>query len=459
MPRRARRSGSSRPRPATAAWSSASTSSRSSATSTTRSSTAASAAWRRHAAHDRSVQLHHGSVHAPARSRRAGARTRGHLHRRRRVERRADRAHHGLVRRHDGRSVTTTSSSSTRRIPRNRLLLDTHSEHAERRRDVDPAELLAAPRDIDRSGRYVMLYPTGADQALPRKARAVRTSGTPQTGDVHRAGVVGAPVRPRRLRLRRVGQPGLLHVAPAGTPAQWQFRSLATPLLTRDLITTVLRRRRSTWRTTRRGTTRGPIDSVPFISGTYRYGIRHDAWRAWDDEIIAVQTDAAPGADADGVALRAPPQRRPQRHRTPRATSFWYMPRPNVSPDGRWVLFTSNWEKTLGIDPTGEPGDGRAAGCVRRRAETLVGGPARAAAGSAVARAQHAHRIARDERDGHARQWVRRLGGLAGFRGGRGDELELPDVHLRRRWRDDPHLDRHRAIDARQLRVQAVSRQ
>ena len=34
------------------------------------------------------------------------------------------------------------------------------------------------------------------------------------------------------------------------------------------------------------------------------------------------------------------------------------MPRPNVSPDGRWVLFTSNWEKTLGTDPTGEPGAG-----------------------------------------------------------------------------------------------------
>jgi hypothetical protein len=26
-----------------------------------------------------------------------------------------------------------------------------------------------------------------------------------------------------------------------------------------------------------------------------------------------------------------------------------------VSPDGRWALFTSNWEKTLGIDPGGEP--------------------------------------------------------------------------------------------------------
>ncbi|MGH9408667.1 MAG: hypothetical protein ACRD1V_04365, partial [Vicinamibacterales bacterium] len=30
---------------------------------------------------------------------------------------------------------------------------------------------------------------------------------------------------------------------------------------------------------------------------------------------------------------------------------FWYTPRPNVAPDGRWVLFTSNWEKTLGTDP------------------------------------------------------------------------------------------------------------
>ena len=27
---------------------------------------------------------------------------------------------------------------------------------------------------------------------------------------------------------------------------------------------------------------------------------------------------------------------------------------PNVSPDGRWALFTSNWEKTLGTDPRGE---------------------------------------------------------------------------------------------------------
>ena len=30
--------------------------------------------------------------------------------------------------------------------------------------------------------------------------------------------------------------------------------------------------------------------------------------------------------------------------------SFWYTPRPNISTNGRWAIFTSNWEKTLGDD-------------------------------------------------------------------------------------------------------------
>jgi hypothetical protein len=42
---------------------------------------------------------------------------------------------------------------------------------------------------------------------------------------------------------------------------------------------------------------------------------------------------------------------------TPSTISFWYTPRPNVSRDGRWVLFTSNWEKTLGTDPSGAAGE------------------------------------------------------------------------------------------------------
>ena len=34
----------------------------------------------------------------------------------------------------------------------------------------------------------------------------------------------------------------------------------------------------------------------------------------------------------------------------PAAPYFWYEPIANVSPDGKWVVFTSNWEKTLGTD-------------------------------------------------------------------------------------------------------------
>jgi hypothetical protein len=41
----------------------------------------------------------------------------------------------------------------------------------------------------------------------------------------------------------------------------------------------------------------------------------------------------------------------------PENVSFWYLPRANVSRDGRWVLFTSNWEKSLGTDPKGVAGE------------------------------------------------------------------------------------------------------
>src|SRR5262249_6237812 len=78
-------------------------------------------------------------------------------------------------------------------------------------------------------------------------------------------------------------------------------------------------------------------------------------WRAWDDEIVAIQTDAAAGANATVWRFA--------HHRSdvgydgnPSQVAFWYQPHPNVSQDGRWVLFTSNWEKTLGTDPAGDAG-------------------------------------------------------------------------------------------------------
>jgi hypothetical protein len=89
---------------------------------------------------------------------------------------------------------------------------------------------------------------------------------------------------------------------------------------------------------------------VPVISATYRYGDNTTPWRAWDDEVIAIETGAPAGTGAT-VWRFAHHRSNVASDTNPLGLWFWYTPRPNVSPDGRWVLFTSNWEKTLGSDP------------------------------------------------------------------------------------------------------------
>jgi hypothetical protein len=137
--------------------------------------------------------------------------------------------------------------------------------------------------------------------------------------------------------------------------AQWQIRSLATPLTTKDLISPVLDPKEvyladhPTWNNARADAL------VPFITATYRYPPDDIEWRAWDDEILAVQTDG--GAQGAEVYRFAHHRSDIRNDLAPSQTSFWYLPRPNVSPDGRWALFTSNWEKTLGTDPAGAPGE------------------------------------------------------------------------------------------------------
>ena len=84
---------------------------------------------------------------------------------------------------------------------------------------------------------------------------------------------------------------------------------------------------------------------VPFVTALFRSTSETAPWRAWDDEILAVQTSGGTG----GATVW-----RFAQHRTI-VVSFWDMPRANVSQDGRWALFTSNWEKTLGTDPSGGP--------------------------------------------------------------------------------------------------------
>jgi putative Ig domain-containing protein len=206
---------------------------------------------------------------------------------------------------------------------------------------------------IDRSGRYVMLYPTSADQTGTRQAAQSYLWDT-QTAVITE---IGAAYHPYGHDAFGYGVSVNQDCCTTTTwdAAQWQFRNLSTPLVTRDVIATVLSPEEvyladhTTWNNAR------PDALTPYISGLYRYGNNTTAWRAWDDEIVAIQTDAPAGTD--------PTVWRFAHHRTdvsndlyPTQVSFWYEPRPNVSHDGKWVLFTSNWQKTLGTDPVGDSG-------------------------------------------------------------------------------------------------------
>jgi len=207
---------------------------------------------------------------------------------------------------------------------------------------------------IDRSGRYVILYPTSADQTGPRQAPPSVAWDT-QTGTFTEMPVSSLPGGHSSLGYGvYVNQDCCVSTTWDGT--QWQFRSLSTPLVSRDVMPAVLQPQEiyvedhSTWNNAR------PGSLMPFISGIFRYGTQNGAWRALDGEITAVETDV-PGQN--------PTIWRFAHHRTdvsydgdPTRVSFWYEPRPNVSHDGQWATFTSNWEKTLGTDPGGELGEG-----------------------------------------------------------------------------------------------------
>jgi hypothetical protein len=145
--------------------------------------------------------------------------------------------------------------------------------------------------------------------------------------------------------------------------AQWQLRDLTDPLNPKALINPVLTPKavyladHPSWHHAQ------PDRLVPFLSGLYRYGQGLDQtlypWRAWDDELVLVQTDVPAGAGA--TVWRACHHRSNVRYVAldgtvdASKTYFWSLPRPQISPDGRLALFTSNMEQTLGTE-TRDPG-------------------------------------------------------------------------------------------------------
>lgn len=86
----------------------------------------------------------------------------------------------------------------------------------------------------------------------------------------------------------------------------------------------------------------------PFVTATYRYAPSDIPWRAWDEEIVTINVMTG--------EVRRQCHHRSEVLMANGSWDYWATPRGNVSPDGKWALFTSNWGRTLGPNPV-EGGD------------------------------------------------------------------------------------------------------
>jgi len=204
---------------------------------------------------------------------------------------------------------------------------------------------------MDKSGRYVMLYPTIADRQAPRSAAA---SYLWDLTTNQFAAMTALPMGHDAIGYGYYANQDCC-ISSTWDAAQWQLRSLAAPQTSRDIISPVLMPKEIYLADHQSWTNAQPSAMVPFISGNYRYGTNTTAWRPWDEEILAIQTDLAPGVGAT-VWRFAHHRSNVANDNDPTTTYFWYEPRPIVSQDGRWALFTSNWDKTLGTDSAGQVG-------------------------------------------------------------------------------------------------------
>lgn len=237
--------------------------------------------------------------------------------------------------------------------PASHHIVDTHASTVDGAATSTMLNFSIHAANIDRSGRYVAIYPTGTDQQAPRSAAPVYIWDTAANVFTALPLVAGRTGGHDAFGFGvRVNQDCC--TVSTWDAAQWQFRYLDNPLTTWDLVAPVLLPKEiyladhPSWHNAQ------PDRMVPFIDANYRYGTSTVEWRAWDEELFAVQSEGA----GSGAAVW-----RFAHHRSavaddvdPSRISFWYTPRANVSPDGRWALFTSNWEKTLGTDPRGDVG-------------------------------------------------------------------------------------------------------
>lgn len=207
---------------------------------------------------------------------------------------------------------------------------------------------------LDQSGQYVIVYPTGGDITAGAAQSYVWTLATGSIVGIRKDGA-GHACDGYGHHVNEDGG-----ISSPYDAHQWAYRSLATvdaptaviaPTLTPALV----------YASDHAQYNNARADVVtPFLTATYRFdedtpenlqqtpaSARANTvpWRAWDNELLSVHPltgvvsrwghhHANIYAD-DGESVSA---------------SFEYQPMAQISPDGRWILFSSNWMKTLGLD-------------------------------------------------------------------------------------------------------------
>jgi hypothetical protein len=200
---------------------------------------------------------------------------------------------------------------------------------------------------IDQTGRWVLLYPVNAEPS-PMVIWDLLTHTFTH--------VVTRPFGHDALGYGwQVNQ----DCCTSGLPfdgAQWQLRALTAPHTTSDLIDPPLSPQQPCIADHTSWNNAAADRRVPVLSSLYRYVADGcpppPPWRAWDDELVAIRTDLSGGSRVWRFAHH---RSNVARDDGPQGTYFWYQPHANISPNGLWALFTSNWEKTLGLANSGEP--------------------------------------------------------------------------------------------------------
>jgi hypothetical protein len=191
---------------------------------------------------------------------------------------------------------------------------------------------------IDRTGRYVLVYPAND----PNTGRLPVGVAQVQIWDT-----VARTLKPMTVRPAGHGVMGYESfinqdccTSTTWDASQWEIRDLAAPDVTKDLIPSPLTPQHiylaehTNWRAAQ------ATVKVPVVSASYRYGaglIEADyPLRAWVEEVIAIATDGS------GTVWRF------AHTQAVNPAEFWNQPIIHCAPSGHFCAFTSNWGNPTG---------------------------------------------------------------------------------------------------------------